>query len=223
MMLVTRYDIHYTLHNMIQAICATCKCQFSTYPSRLKRSENVFCSHKCYSKWKSIHQRGVERPSQQRRVVNKCLFCGKDRVAKLSEVKRGGGKFCDHRCEGLYYIGQKMLNWKNVDNSGKNNGRYKHGKRIGGRYSKEELRLREAVASRDQNRCVLCGEEWHHQHHITPKTMGGENTIDNLLCLCHKCHSIVHKDLVHWQPLLAAILQSAHETPKRPRQKKKRR
>lgn len=56
-------------------------------------------------------------------------------------------------------------------------------------------------------RCAICGWEltptgprggcmWHRScaeiHHILPVSEGGENTLDNLIALCHDCHVAIH-------------------------------
>jgi len=30
------------------------------------------------------------------------------------------------------------------------------------------------------------------QHHLTPRSLGGENTVDNLVALCRACHDTAH-------------------------------
>lgn len=67
-------------------------------------------------------------------------------------------------------------------------------------------RLRQDVFKRDQGKCVLCKKELilnsrkHDRapnkaniHHINPRTSGGEDTEENLVTLCTKCHYAVHK------------------------------
>lgn len=58
---------------------------------------------------------------------------------------------------------------------------------------------------RDNYTCQLCGvheEEWHKQmdvHHIINyrefEDKDEANQLDNLVCLCNKCHSFVHSNL----------------------------
>lgn len=46
--------------------------------------------------------------------------------------------------------------------------------------------------------CEKCGRKypakskWLHVHHIVPLSKGGTSDIDNLQCLCHKCHKAEH-------------------------------
>jgi len=59
-------------------------------------------------------------------------------------------------------------------------------KSITGKYKEYILRL-------DNNRCRLCGYEEDLQiHHLTPKILGGNNTVRNLITLCVPCHGLLH-------------------------------
>ena len=54
--------------------------------------------------------------------------------------------------------------------------------------------LREAVFVRDKYTCRICGrtvsdEVVLHAHHIVPRSAGGTDRINNLLTVCHKCHT----------------------------------
>ena len=49
------------------------------------------------------------------------------------------------------------------------------------------------VKKRDNNRCRLCLRNEDLQvHHITPKFMGGQDSFDNLITLCSRCHHFLH-------------------------------
>jgi hypothetical protein len=52
-----------------------------------------------------------------------------------------------------------------------------------------------AVVKRFGNRCQQCG--WDKAscdvHHRTPRSSGGENTIENAIVLCPNCHRVAHK------------------------------
>jgi len=57
-------------------------------------------------------------------------------------------------------------------------------------------KLRMQVLKRDNFRCKICGESASnnvhivlHVHHIVPWAMGGVTEADNLITLCHTCHS----------------------------------
>lgn len=44
------------------------------------------------------------------------------------------------------------------------------------------------------NRCKNCGSENSIEyHHIVPLFLGGQDSLDNMVALCHKCHKAAHK------------------------------
>lgn len=48
--------------------------------------------------------RGRREKAEGHTVKRRCLFCGEEFTASLSEVKAGYGKFCSHRCAAKYRI-----------------------------------------------------------------------------------------------------------------------
>ncbi len=45
-----------------------------------------------------------------------------------------------------------------------------------------------------QEPCFVCaGPEWHHRHHVIQLQNGGGNSKANIVRLCRKCHSAVHR------------------------------
>ena len=58
----------------------------------------------------------------------------------------------------------------------------------GSEYGKELNRMRKQVRKRDDDRCILCMQPYQEIHHIVPRSAGGSNDLDNLCCLCWKCH-----------------------------------
>lgn len=58
--------------------------------------------------------------------------------------------------------------------------------------------MRKAVMARDNNTCQCCfegGESYvdvNDFHHILPVFLGGPDNVDNAVCLCVKCHKLVH-------------------------------
>ena len=43
----------------------------------------------------------------------------------------------------------------------------------------------------EKHYCINCGKEATHQHHVVPKSLGGNNN-KNLVWLCDNCHGIIH-------------------------------
>lgn len=55
------------------------------------------------------------------------------------------------------------------------------------------FRIRQDCFNRDNNRCRACGYPGDLEaHHIVPVSEGGDNTQDNLITLCSKCHDEQH-------------------------------
>ena len=185
--------------------CKTCGKKFERGLSAARNRKNVFCSHECYAKTVSALKKGVPIPSLRRGVNRKCLYCGKVFYCKMARIRQGGGNYCSHVCAGFDQVSDKMSKMGKVDNSGKNNGQYKHGGRIGGAYSKSKKKLRKVVAARD-SACVICKGKWDHQHHVVSEKEGGKNDTRNVVCLCQICHSKVHGDKKHWQKELLLYL-----------------
>jgi len=54
--------------------------------------------------------------------------------------------------------------------------------------------LRSEALERDNHRCVWCGDRWQGDRlemaHIVPKGSGGQNVIENVLCLCPSHHDM---------------------------------
>jgi 5-methylcytosine-specific restriction endonuclease McrA len=67
----------------------------------------------------------------------------------------------------------------------RNNNRKSHGT------ISEELRLQ--VLHRDAWRCQICGSLGQPEvHHLLFRSRGGQNTEQNLVTLCHGCHTALH-------------------------------
>lgn len=50
----------------------------------------------------------------------------------------------------------------------------------------------DAVNTRQDGKCLLCGGTIDRYHHVVPKHEGGSDTVDNLAGLCEHCHTDVH-------------------------------
>lgn len=75
-------------------------------------------------------------------------------------------------------------------------GRAAHSARPGRESLKKRLgKLARLIAARDGHRCVYCGatekSSGAHLHldHLTPKSLGGEDTATNLVVACRSCNS----------------------------------
>ena len=52
--------------------------------------------------------------------------------------------------------------------------------------------IRDSVIERDNGICRLCGRQAVDIHHLQFKSLQGNNTSFNLICLCRKHHDLAH-------------------------------
>ena len=53
--------------------------------------------------------------------------------------------------------------------------------------------VRKKVYRREGYRCALCdGTQYLQVHHVIPRGQGGSSNMDNLICLCSRCHAGAH-------------------------------
>lgn len=138
-----------------------------------------------------------------------CDNCGEIHYKKLSQLKKGATHhFCNTKCQGewsaKHYVPKKFIS--SVDNKGKNNGRYKHGNRIGGH--DRHKKLKKLIKKRDGEGCLICkSKEKLHVHRITPGALGGKYELNNTVLLCNIHHAAVHKDYDLWKYKLLKMIK----------------
>ena len=149
-------------------------------------------------------------------IEQKCVICGKKFLRKKSQVILGGGNYCSNKCR---FIGRK--NGKNVLCSFCGKEVYRSSKELkrskSGEYfcSKKclfaqiykkyeghpnwtggfhaEYRKKLIKYGKSGNSCLLCNENNFKilvAHHIDKDR--SNNSIHNLVWLCHNCHFLVH-------------------------------
>ena len=65
---------------------------------------------------------------------------------------------------------------------------------MGRNRSSAHTKAQRAGRERDRNRCQVCGSKDHVEgHHILNYQFGGAANIDNIVTLCHECHTQVHR------------------------------
>lgn len=141
-------------------VCPTCSREF-----RPRSSLSKYCSLRCRD--------------SDRSEVRHCLQCGKNIRIPRSVLRRGGlaGNFCSKACLALFRGGSQNPNWRG-----------------GGSYWRgaEWQKLRDEIRRRDNYQCRLCGapekNRRHDVHHRIPFRVTGDNSPENLLTLCLKCH-----------------------------------
>lgn len=160
--------------------CAVCGKEFDAYECQ----NRVTCgNHDCYIQW----QRLTTVARGRNKIETSCAHCGKPIHRYPSLMNETN--FCDLFCMAKYYPKRSHLNgnWKG--------GRWKY--------------VRDQVAKRDNNACVICGFNYSlNVHHITPVADGGQDAYSNLITLCPNHHAMVHSGVIdvehlrnyEWEP-----------------------
>ena len=72
--------------------------------------------------------------------------------------------------------------------------------------------VKSAVLTRDDYTCQICGEKDTHLevHHIQFRSKGGSDRMDNLVTLCHDCHSKVHGGGLEFNRKVKSFRDASH-------------
>ena len=169
---------------MANAKCLVCKTEFYIKPSHQKKGWGKYCSISCRTK------------SQFKGKYLNCFICSKEIYRSPKDLKNSnsGKFFCSKSCQTV---------WRNkVLFVGKNHSNWKHGisayRRILKATEKEQI-------------CTLCrtGDIRVLIVHHKDKNRKN-NTIDNLVWLCHNCHYLVHhfdNEQVRFNNMVAVVQQ----------------
>lgn len=174
----------------ILVFCKTCGKGFTKKKSWAERSKNHYCSMKCTRTFKIV----------------KCTYCGK-------EIKRTGTRvrernYCNasHQLKYEYENGirqrkpsKKLYKAHKEKCSGSNNYKWNGGRknwkliRYDFYYQTKWQELRLKVYKRDKWICQICNVHCSKKnkiqcHHIVPYRISQDNSIENLITLCAKCH-----------------------------------
>jgi hypothetical protein len=112
------------LHNIrnqkvrIKVICDNCGKEFEISPYKLKINNFNFCTHECYSKYRSKYYVG-EKASVYTKTKCECDNCHKEILIPKNKLKAVNAEgishnFCNHKCysefRSKYYVGNKLYN-----------------------------------------------------------------------------------------------------------------
>ena len=72
--------------------------------------------------------------------------------------------------------------------------------------------VKQAVLSRDNYTCQICGKQKQHLHvhHIVFKSKGGSDRMDNLVTLCRECHEKIHNGELKFNKKVKTFKHAAH-------------
>ena len=78
--------------------------------------------------------------------------------------------------------------------------------------SKGFYNVKQAVLSRDNYTCQICGktELKLEVHHIVFKSNGGSDRMDNLVCLCKDCHEKIHNGKLNFNKKVKSFKHASH-------------
>jgi len=155
--------------------CKICSQEFQTRPSHVKMGWGKFCSNKCHY---------LSMKTGKFVECDECKIKIYKNNTKLGRSKSGKyfcGKSCQTKWRNKFFSGNKHLNWINGENTYRNLLLRADIKQICSRCKKDDTRIL-AVHHIDRNR--------------------KNNTIENLVWLCHNCHYLVHHDTVEGQKFL---------------------
>ena len=182
----------YTRRSYIDVTCKTCGRVFQVSKNRYNAGRGIFCSKQCKNDY----------TPKQKKI--KCDYCGKEYIAKESELNRNTHHYCCTICAHKDYRnhyseensanwnksvlkGEKSPNWKGGSQRDKHNGNYKY------------VDWRTSVFERDNYTCQECGQVGGklNAHHILPwaKHIAFRYELWNGITLCESCHKQEHKRL----------------------------
>ena len=147
-------------------VCKTCSKEFYTKPFHVRNGHGKYCSRAC-------HYKGM-----QERMPEKCFICERRIFRTKAKIRNSkSGKFlCNKSCQTKWrnsiFSGEKHKNWKSGDGVDY--------RKILYRADRREL----CTLCRIKDKRVLA------VHHVDKNRRN--NSVGNLVWLCHNCHHEVH-------------------------------
>ncbi len=150
---------------MPQVICKECDKEFYAKPSWIKNGGGKYCSQACF------------HVTQKSGSIFACDTCGKATYKSGKDQRRSksGKYFCNKACQtkwrNVFFSGPNHSNWKSGIHSYRDILRRNGNERRCGKCQTDDIRIL-AVHHKDRNR--------------------QNNSVSNLVWLCHNCHHLVH-------------------------------
>lgn len=154
--------------------------------------EFKFCGNECRHKHYAGRMSGENNPKWKPLVNTTCAFCGESLAVYESRKKNYEKLFCGREC---------LAKWRSINGIGRANPNWKGGKSFEPYPTTWNFKLREAIRDRDGRVCQACGISENGErlavHHID---YDKKNIVpDNLVALCHHCHSKTNSDREQWK------------------------
>lgn len=160
-------------------LCKICSKEFYGKPFFLKRGQAKYCSQECM------------RVGSKTGKIVKCHSCDKSvyKTQKALRVSKSKTYFCTKSCQTKWrnsvFVGPRHANWKD------------------GKHSYKSVILRNKIPKF----CKLCKNNDYRVlavHHIDQNRKN--NSISNLVWLCHNCHHLVHHDKEEKQKFMETLV-----------------
>jgi len=81
--------------------CPNCGDELNVWPSRIERSENVFCSVECENKYHSENLTGEDHPLSKEYPTVECEWCGD--AFEVKPARESEARFCGYECMGKWH------------------------------------------------------------------------------------------------------------------------
>ena len=169
-----------------EAKCIVCKKTFMHYGNR------VTCSKKCMGTYLSQQRLGENNPAYKPKCCEKCKYCGSEFEFNRSGMHKGTNKqYCSKQCWDAIQKGKN----KSLDGPAV----------FSDPYPAKFKSAKIAVRKRDNKTCCLCNETRRDisVHHIDYDKFNSD--LDNLICLCRRCHGLTNFNRMFWQTMFNAV------------------
>ena len=164
---------------MLQTSCKICQKIFYVKPSWIKKGWGKYCSRKC------------QFIGQKTGQILRCFLCANKIYRMKGEIDGSKSKkyFCTKSCQTRWrnsiFSGEKHKNWK------------------GGESTYRNILTRNKVPM-ECKRCKISDDRILAVHHIDKNRKN--NTLHNLIWLCHNCHYLIHHDNVEWEKIMGILV-----------------
>lgn len=149
-----------------------------------------YCSPECAS------------ADKKRRVLKKCLTCGKVIEVRKSIADNGNGMYCDVKCMAIDRSGEKGYNWKG-------------GTSFEPYCPKFNIEFKNRVRAFFEYKCVLCGKSEQENkrrlsvHHVLHnKETCCDDSIPLFVPLCASCHGKIHGKGNKYMPFFIEMINT---------------
>jgi len=189
----SRRCLYESRRDQVTLQCPVCGKVFCTVSS----AKRVCCSRKCMGLWQRDHNNPNWKNGGATEVV--CEVCGKS--FRTGPAHAEGRRFCSRECYGKYLAIQRR---------GQNNPAWRGGSANVGYGSEWTKELKRSIRERDEYRCAICGISHSNAvHHINYDK--NDNRPENLITLCHSCHSKTNGRRHHWREFFGSLLKQQVE------------